>query len=67
MGLEGEERRVNYPEMEFCKDLCSYVKNGDYTFFEYDTQNRSMQHHKKVLPQNNPNARNKFFKVGHGK
>ena len=27
----------------------------------------SMQHHKKVLPQNNPNARNKFFKVGHGK
>ena len=24
MGLEGEEKRVNYPEMEFCKDRLLY-------------------------------------------
>lgn len=44
-----------------------YDKNEIHTNVEYDTQNRSMQHHKKVLPQNDPNARNKFFKVEHGK
>ena len=33
----------------------------------YKSPKWCMQHHKKVLPQNDPNARNKFFKVGHGK
>ena len=44
-----------------------FDKNGIHTNVEYDTYNRSMQQHKKVLPTNNPNARNKFYKVGRGR
>lgn len=50
----------NRPDVQF-------DKNGIHTNVEYDTHNRSMQQHKKVLPTNNPNARNKFYKVGRGR
>ena len=58
--VQGNTVGKNRPDVQ-------YDKNEIHTNVEYDTQNRSMQHHKKVLPQNDPNARNKFFKVEHGK
>ena len=58
--IQGNTVGKNRPDVQ-------YDKNEIHTNVEYDTQNRSMQHHKKVLPQNDPNARNKFFKVEHGK
>ena len=58
--IQGNTVGKNRPDVQ-------YDKNEIHTNVEYDTQNRSMQHHKNVLPQNDPNARNKFFKVEHGK
>ena len=37
--------------------------NGVHTNVEYDTRTHSMEKHKKQLPKNDPNARNKFYKI----
>ena len=50
--IQGNTVGKNRPDVQ-------YDKNEIHTNVEYDTQN--------VLPQNDPNARNKFFKVEHGK
>ena len=35
MGLEGEEKRVNYPEMEFCKDRTAVLYSQADTIYRF--------------------------------
>lgn len=53
---DGNRVGNNRPDIQFNKD-------GVHTNIEYDTQKRSMEHHRKVVTDNDPNARNKFYKI----
>ena len=54
--IDGNVVGNNRPDVQF-----DY--NGVHTNVEYDTRTRSMEKHKKQLPKNDPNARNKFYKI----
>ena len=54
--IDGNVVGNNRPDVQF-----DY--NGVHTNIEYDTRTRSMEKHKKQLPKNDPNARNKFYKI----
>ena len=54
--IDGNVVGNNRPDVQF-----DY--NGVHTNVEYDTRTRSMEKHKKQLPKNAPNARNKFYKI----
>ena len=41
MGLEGEEKRVNYPEMEFCKDRTAVLYSQADTIYRFTFYTRN--------------------------
>ena len=54
--VNGNRVGNNRPDIQF-------DKNGVHTNIEYDTKKSSMEHHKKVVTENDPKARNKFYKI----
>lgn len=42
MGLEGEKKRVNYPEMEFCKDRTAVLYSQADTIYRFTFYTRKM-------------------------
>ena len=54
--VNGNKVGNNRPDIQF-------DKNGEHTNIEYDTNKSSMEHHKKVVTENDPDARNKFYQI----
>ena len=54
--VDGNVVGNNRPDIQF-------DKQGKHTNIEYDTRSSSLRHHKNIVPKNDPNSRNKFYKV----
>lgn len=54
--VNGNTVGANRPDVQF-------DKNGQHTNVEFDTNTSSMNKHKRIIPKNGPNSRNKFYKV----
>lgn len=54
--VNGKTVGANRPDVQF-------DKNGQHTNVEFDTNTSSMNKHKRIIPKNDPNSRNKFYKV----
>lgn len=54
--VNGNKVGNNRPDIQFDID-------GIHTNIEYDTRESSMSHHKKIVTENDPEARNKFYKI----
>ena len=54
--VKGNKVGNNRPDIQFDKD-------GVHTNIEYDTKKSSMEHHKRVVEENDSEAKNKFYQI----